>query len=348
MYQELLPALFDDRDLQILYFVLPSLVTRARGFVGDTVYSLNSPWLRYALPTKGLRGSYYRRRVQWFVDRHDARAVVFNTIEPAVYFPVFRGLRHPLKIGIVHNPRRKGINYKARPSGELIFCLHDYNYQLLQSEELVDGYLSPFFRGFEAADTFSLADDTEIAVQGVVSFNRRNYRMLVDLCRELLKNPAPPRVIFNILGDSTIRDGPALRELVSEYGLQGFFRFHPWVPDTEFAAQLRRAHYIMPLLNRDEGPYAVGAKVTLAYVNSGAYRKPLLLHRDLAEQWSLPENTCVTYSNLEDLVRTLSRGIGNRLDLARRYERFVGEKITENRTFLRRLAREHEAFRQPS
>ena len=52
------------------------------------------------------------------------------------------------------------------------------------------------------------ADTTEIAVQGVVSFNRRNYRMLVDVCREFANTPRPPSILFNILGDSTIRDGP--------------------------------------------------------------------------------------------------------------------------------------------
>ena len=200
MYTQLFPAAFGDDHLDVQYFVLPRLVKRARGFVGDGVRELNSPMLRWVLPSKRLRSFYYRRRVQWIVDRSDATAVVFNTIEPVAYFRVFRSLRHPLKLGVVHNPHREGIDYEPRPANEIVLCLHDYNYRRLEAEKPVDGWLSPFFRGGGMPRGATPADTTEIAVQGVVSFNRRNYRMLVDVCREFANTPHPPSILFNILG----------------------------------------------------------------------------------------------------------------------------------------------------
>ena len=43
MYQSLLPSLFDNRRLDIHYFVLPGLVERAREVVGNQVFALNAP-----------------------------------------------------------------------------------------------------------------------------------------------------------------------------------------------------------------------------------------------------------------------------------------------------------------
>ena len=122
--------------------------------------------LRWVLPSKRLRSFYYRRRVQWIVDRSDATAVVFNTIEPVAYFRVFRSLRHPLKLGVVHNPHREGIDYEPRPANEIVLCLHDYNYRRLEAEKPVDGWLSPFFRGGGMPRGATPADTTEIAVPG--------------------------------------------------------------------------------------------------------------------------------------------------------------------------------------
>ena len=256
---------------------------------------------------------------------------------------MFRNLKHPLKLGIVHNPLRKGIDYEPRPDNEMILCLHDYNYRLLETKKPVDGWLSPFFRGRHARERAVPTETTEIAVQGVISFNRRNYRMLVDVCRELANKARPPSILFNILGDSTIRDGPALRESVVRHRLERFFRFHRWLSDTEFTEQLQRAGYMMPLLHQDERQYAADAKVTLAYGNSGAYGTPLLLHRDLATEWGLPDDTCVTYAGVDELAQTLAQ-ISDDTVRAARYSQFVDAKIRENRDSLRRLVQHCRAF----
>ena len=311
--------------------------------VGEQVYALNPAPLRYGLPTKRLRGLYYRRRVQQLVDRFQPAAILFNTAEPADYLRAFRLVRHPLKMGIVHNPRREGIDYAPRGPGEVIFCLHDYNYHLLQRDRPVDGYLSPFFRYCALPPKDIGEQPTEIAVQGVISFNRRDYPMLIDLCRRLADRPPRPRLVFNILGDADIRDGPRLRQMISEHGLGSLIKVHSWLPDAEFFRQVQQAHYVMPLLTPGAGPYAGGAKASAAYGHSGAYGKPLILHRATAELWGIPENACVTYTDQADLRQKLCH-LSGWTEHARRYRTVIEGKIRENKAFLQSLANRHPGF----
>ena len=170
MYQPLLPSLFGDQKLDIDYYLLPTLVSRARDMVGSRVEALNTPLRIFALAPRSFRTQYYRKQVQRLVDRMQPEAVLFNTIEPPEFFHVFRELSHPLKIGVVHNPRRKGIDYGPRAAGELIFCLHDYNYRLLEQDKPVDGYLSPFYGGLNSSWVPASDGCLQIAVQGLVSF----------------------------------------------------------------------------------------------------------------------------------------------------------------------------------
>ena len=170
MYQPLLPSLFGDQKLDIDYYLLPTLVSRARDMVGSRVEALNTPLRIFALAPRSFRTQYYRKQVQRLVDRLQPEAVLFNTIEPPEFFHVFRELSHPLKIGVVHNPRRKGIDYGPRAAGELIFCLHDYNYRLLEQDKPVDGYLSPFYGGLNSSWVPASDGCLQIAVQGLVSF----------------------------------------------------------------------------------------------------------------------------------------------------------------------------------
>jgi hypothetical protein len=341
MYRSLLPSLFDNRQLDIRYFLMPSLVERAREIVGEYVFSLNPRCLRYALPTKRMRALYYRRRIQKLVDRINPVAIVFNTVEPAAYLHVFRQIRHPTKIGIVHNPQRAGINYELRGSGELIFCLHEYNYRLLEKDKPVDGYLSPFFRCRDVPASTAPKDRIEIAVPGIISFTRRDYLMLITLCQQLARRSPTPTVRFNILGDADIRDGPELRRRVSDLGLGDYFQLYSWLPDRNFFEQIVRADYIMPLVNPTQETYADHAKVTTAFQHSGAYGTPLMLHRDVASLWGIPESACVTYMAAEDLCDTLLRRLDDRRRHAQRYEEIVADRIRQNRAVLENVAHSH-------
>ena len=100
----------------------------------------------------------------------------------------------------------------------------------------------------------------------------------------------------------------------------------------------------MPLTNLGSGPYATGAKSTAAYGHSGAFGKPLILQRAVAEQWGIPEDSCVTYTGPDDLEKRLLDGVADGVERAQRYRTFIEQKVFENHLFLQELARSHTAF----
>ena len=180
--------------------------------------------------------------------------------------------------------------------------------------------------------------------QGIISFSRRDYPMLVTLCQQLARRSPTATVQFNILGDADIRDGPKLRQRVADLGLGDYFRLHSWLPDRDFFQQVWRADYIMPLVSPRQGTYADNAKVTNACGHSGAYSTPLILHREVASLWGIPESACVTYAGTEDLGDTLLRGLDDRFRHAQRYRAVVAEKIRQNLAVLENVAHNHQAF----
>ena len=225
----------------------------------------------------------------------------------------------------------------------MILCLFDYNYELLRPVKPVDGYLSPFFENYVFPTRPRPHEKTEIAVQGIISFDRREYEMLIDVCRYWKTLPDQFSVVFNIVGDLEARDGPKLRRMIVEEGLQRFFKLHSWLPDRDFFQAVQQADYVMPLVSGRKGPYLSGGKVSLAYGHSGAYGKPMILHRDVASRWGVPEDLCVTYSSPESLADQLSR-LTRDPDRVARYRQWIAGKIETNKSFLRRLAETHSAF----
>ena len=132
--------------------------------------------------------------------------------------------------------------------------------------------------------------------------------------------------------------------MVAERGVRDFFRFHSWLPDEEFFRALQRAHYVMPLLNPVSGAYAGTSKVTNAFGHSGAYGTPLLLHRETATQWGVPQSACVTYSSPDELENVLTHGVDDDGARASAYRIVIAEKISENRRMLREIASTHPVF----
>ncbi len=201
--------------------------------------------------------------------------------------------------------------------------------------------MSPFFRYREVDSARRPDGRLEIAVQGVISFNRRDYPFLVALCERLAQRAPREEFVFNILGDVRLRDGPRLVRMVQERGLADRFRFHPGLSDRQFFDELSGADFIMPLLNAQRDSYAGAAKVTAAYGHSGAYGIPMILHRDTAELWDITDEACLRFDRRADLVDRLAGGVSDRAAMAVRYREVIAQKVEQNKAFLQMLAREH-------
>ena len=345
IYRDVLPALLNDSQLSIQYFVLPTVSKRAKNIVGSNVSDLGRHSLKYFLPTKTMRGVYYRRVIQQLINSQKPDALVFNTLEPKPYLDVFKAINHPIKIGLVHNPLRFKSNYGVKLKNELLFCLCDYNYEVLkQADFKIDGYFSPFYKCMDVMLTQRKASRIEIVIQGVISYNRRNYSFLIELAKKISLHHSSCDIIFNILTDSTYRDGPHFREKINNAHLQKYFRFHDRLSDIKFFNQLANTCYVMPLLNHQQGTYSLG-KATSAHLHSGAYGVPLILDRKTAETWRINDNASIVYDSANNLIELLTSKTQARNSLSKEYSRLIDKKIDSNKEFLRNLFKTHEIFR---
>ena len=106
-------------------------------------------------------------------------------------------------------------------------------------------------------------------------------------------------------------------------------------------AAIRAPHGQEKRFSPGRGAYAEQAKVTAALGHAGAYGPPLLVHREIATLWGIPDDGCLGYSTPEDLSETLVRGPGHRARMVQRHREVVAEKIRQNRDFLEELALRH-------
>jgi hypothetical protein len=345
MYRNVLPVLFNDDQLSVQLFTLSSVKKRTQSFINANVSPLDRPSLKYFLPTKTMRGLYYRHAIQRLINHQKPDAIVFNTLEPKPYLDVFKAINHPIKIGLLHNPSRLKSDYNAKSKNELLFCLFDYNYARLKQAGLkIDGYFSPFHKCIETTSINREVDRIEIAVQGIISYSRRNYPFLIELAKAISLRHTSCNIIFNILTNATHRDGPHFKETIKNKHLQNFFRFHKKLSDVDFFNQLANASYVMPLLNHRTGTYSLG-KATSAYMHSGAYRVPLILDNKTAETWSISDNASIVYNSADNLVELLTAKTQEPDSLSKEYGRLIDRQIDSNYEFLRNLFKAHVIFK---
>tara|TARA_B100001123_G_scaffold450046_1_gene618232 strand:+ start:1605 stop:2711 length:1107 start_codon:yes stop_codon:yes gene_type:complete len=344
LYRAQLPALFDEKKISIHYFLNIAIAKRAETILGGRVTRLGNKLLRYACPSKIMRAFFYRHAIQKLIDHHKPDVIVFNTLEPKPYHEIFKALDHPIKIGLVHNLKTYNSHDKIKSDTEFLFCLHKHNYVTLnKAGRKVDGYIVPFHRCLDIVKTRHEIDQIEIAVPGIISYNRRNYLLLIQLAERFSLHNHSTKITFNILTDSTQRDGPDLRKRIEEKNLQKYFRFHRWLSDVNFFTQLANAHYVMPILNHGRGTYALG-KVSIAFGHSGAYGVPLILDERTAEIWGLDKKNGLIYDSLDNLVKLLLTKKVDRHSLSQEYNLFIKRQIEENREFLGNLSKSHKIF----
>ena len=344
LYRAQLPALFDEKKISIHYFLNTAIAKRAETILGTSVTRLGNELVRYVFPTKTMRAFFYRHAIQKLINHHKPDVIVFNTLEPKPYQDLFKALDHPVKIGLVHNFETYNSHDKIKSENELLFCLHKYNYVTLnKADRKADGYFVPFNRCLDFVKTRHKIDQIEIAVPGIISYNRRNYLLLIQLAKTFALHNHSTKITFNILTNSTERDGPDFRKKIEEENLQKYFRFHRWLSDVDFFDQLANAHYVMPILNHDRGTYALG-KVSAAFEHSGAYGVPLILDERTAQTWGLGKTNGIIYDSPDNLVELLLTKKVDRDSLSREYNLFVTRQMEENQEFLRNLSKSHEIF----
>ncbi len=338
MYAELLPSLLGTGALEIRYLVRGKLIESIRALLGAEAAVESLALGPVDLGPGHAVGSWWvRQRAGAFVSSYKPDVLILNTLDGEIGQGLFRQLPARVKIGLLHNAHTEGPVWQPG-AGESIACLHRYNYEALRDELPITAYFSPYFIPRYNRQRPPLGAPLRIAVPGVISFDRRDYELLVDVAERLAAAGLASRVVFDIVGESRGRDGPRLRRLVESRGFGRFFRFHTDLTDSEFFQRLCNADFICALVRPGEGPYARG-KVTLAYGNSGALGRPLLVHRAVALRTQLPESVCATYESVDDVLDVIRTGREAAEDLVAPYQRYVRDELAANREHLSDVSR---------
>jgi hypothetical protein len=334
MYAEFLPSLLGAADVRITYAVRGRRLAAVREFLppGAAVIALGRGAFDVG-PGTAVASWWVEHRLRALVRKHAPDVVVLNTLDDVTVQRAFRRLRVPHKIGLIHNGASAVPTWPATP-GTLLACLHRYNFEDMSATEAFGAYFSPYFLPAVTRAPTVAGGPLRIAASGVISMPRRDYALLLDVAGRLHAAGGPAPVLFDIVGESADRDGPQLQREISARGLDDYFRMHTGLSDSSYYQLLCDADYVSDLVRPDAGPYQHG-KVTLAYGNSGALGRPLLLHRDVADRIQLPPAAAAIYTTIDDLMAIVAAGPAAAEPRAQRYREYVATEIARNHDQLR-------------
>lgn len=210
-------------------------------------------------------------------------------------------------VGFHHNPislvksfTQKFINIKVKK----YLVLADFNKDYVVHHGFAPDKVEAFYPVTQAMPV-DFANHKLIAVPGVLEQDRRDYFGLIEI---LKKNPkAFAGYQFSLLGNCLTHDGPKIRTMVREAGLESYFRFYEgYVPDEQLEEDLQQAKFVMPLMHPNNRYFDVylKTKISGAYNLAYAYQLPLLMHESFKVVREFSTN-CVFYSldNLADKIK---------------------------------------------
>lgn len=167
-------------------------------------------------------------------------------------------------------------------------------------------YFSPL--SAEESDTTAVSvpelknDERLIVIPGNVEFKRRDYAALIPMARHLLG------ARFVILGNATKADGPRFREMVAHEGLTGRFTFFDnFVEESIFDAYMRKADYLLPLIDNDLASDYLNHKTSGTFTLALRYGKTMLCDRALEPLKD--DYPSVFYDSIPDMAKVVESGV---------------------------------------
>lgn len=231
-------------------------------------------------------------------------------------------------VGFHHNPinlvksfTQKIINLKVKK----YLVLADFNKDYVVHHGFAAEKVEAFYP-VTTAMPVDFANNKLIAIPGVLEQDRRDYFGLIDIIK---KNPKSFKGYqFALLGNSQTHDGPKIRTVVRESGLEAYFKFYDgYVPDEQLEEELQQSKFVMPLMHPNNRYFDVylKTKISGAYNLAYAYQLPLLMH-DSFKVVSEFSTNCVFY-DFENLTKKLKA----RIELNRKfYAKFSSEVQSHN------------------
>ncbi len=141
-------------------------------------------------------------------------------------------------------------------------------------------------------------------VPGSVEYKRRDY----DYLLKMAQNPEfPTNVRIVILGNSSKGEGPLFTEKINQLGLaEKFVTFNQFVSNDIFYAYIRKADYLLALINPDSdfAEDYIHKKLSGTFITSKAVGRNLLIHSMFAELKSF-NYPSVFYKNDAEFLQLL-------------------------------------------
>jgi len=224
IYSNLLPSLVYCNTLNIEYYVNPKVIDSLIYPEKQHLHRLfPSVFWDKMLAKFRLRTAYIILLVKLLCLLKKTDCVVLNTLESTADKRIFRSINTKLKIAVIHNP--DVIDVK-REKNALYFCMNEYVFQGAKNSAPLDGYFLSYFRPMEFNETVT-SEVLTIGIPGGISFARRDYLFLIQLCLKLAEHENSERkIIFNLIGDINMKDGPEFRRLTEKNNIDKYFRFH--------------------------------------------------------------------------------------------------------------------------
>ena len=334
VYENLLPAIFPDREIDIHYFVVPRKYQELKHIYGDRLHAAYDAGVYFLCSKTGLRGIYFKSSVKRIIGQHHPDLVIFNSIVPERTRDAFESITDRMKFGIVHGFGRV---LPRKMKNSFYFVLGEEIYQKYR-EQNIDGYMQPLFPQFKLEKVRN-EDKTIIAVQGTISFKRRDYPLLVRTAREL-KARQQAGVLFNIVGSMSHRDAPALLRLVRRHHVEDYFQFHEALSDEQFYREVISSDYLMPLLGERQKKYLSHDTITSTHSHSISYNKPMILSADNAMAWGMDSSTALIYKSHRELTELIT-GLPDKEaynSLCSALKNLKNQKEEKNRKFLKEMS----------
>ena len=330
IYQNLLPALLGD-EVAIEYYVMGQRYADTAA-IYDKVHQLCPTWLFPIIRHLQLRVPYFLYRINGIIRDKSPDLVVFNSVEPKRYYRVFKMITAPRKLGLVHNPKKSMITKEAN---EQYFVLSRILFENFKKQLPLSGYLLPYFGQFKLPEK-AIGETVTIAVQGLISYKRRDYHFLLDVAKTMQERGIKG-ICFNIIGSRHIQDGPDFFKSVEAQGLAAYFHFYDELDDRAFAEEINASDCIMTLLHENQRQY-YHDKTTASLSHAASYGKPLVLCRENAEAWNMDSADALIYDSVESFIDLMATS-GLLEAIAKNHMEKVAELIQEN---IRILSENHE------
>lgn len=335
LHPHLIKMMFADTEFEFHYFLNPSLFSEKTYIPNNHLCTRTvSHRTIQALQKLKLLKIWAVIKFYFYVKVSRPEIIIFNSLEKGISLTLFKLLKKTCKISLVHNPD----NIELRKDQHSIhLSMNKYIYENFSSK--LDGYCLSFY-GPQAKHKNRETDDTFIiSVPGSISFKRRNYELIIDIAKKLKLSGHPNyKVLFNIIGAANKKDGPKLKKIIDDLGINEYFKFHTKVNDEEFIQAICESDALIPLITDPQSPY-FSVKNSATYSHSARYSKPMIIPEHCANAWRIPYDSCITYEECEDLADKLLTIKSDIPDIANSYKTHIDQMLRDNKNHLLNVAK---------